>query len=192
MESPTIVSLQECTWVSCLVSRLCKKWSNGINQSLSGHKGCGLQVCVWAKSPQLCPTLCDPIVYSPPGSSVHGVLEARILDWVAMPSSSVSFRCRDWTHISMSPALADGFFTSHATWEALVWRYRPLLFLSGFLTCPRWQIFLRILHQVKFWFSWQKRDAFSSLVMESYINIWVSLFALAARKFKHTFTVKLL
>ena len=36
---------------------------------------------------QLCLTLCNPIDYSPPGSSVHGMLQARILEWVAMPSS---------------------------------------------------------------------------------------------------------
>ena len=36
---------------------------------------------------QLCLILCDPIDCSPPGSSVHGILQARILEWVAMPSS---------------------------------------------------------------------------------------------------------
>ena len=35
----------------------------------------------------LCLTLCDPMDYSPPGSSVHEILQARILEWVAMPSS---------------------------------------------------------------------------------------------------------
>ena len=40
---------------------------------------------VHAKSLQSCPTLCDPVDYSPPGSSVHGILQARILDWVALP-----------------------------------------------------------------------------------------------------------
>ena len=35
----------------------------------------------------MCSTLCDPMDYSPPGSSVHGFLQARILEWVAMPSS---------------------------------------------------------------------------------------------------------
>ena len=41
-------------------------------------------VCSVTKS---CPTLCDPMDYSLPGSSVHGILQARILEWVAMPSS---------------------------------------------------------------------------------------------------------
>ena len=40
-----------------------------------------------AKLIQSCPTLCDPMDYSPPGSSVHGIFQARILEWVAMSSS---------------------------------------------------------------------------------------------------------
>ena len=40
-----------------------------------------------AKSLQSCPTLCDPIDGSPPGSPVPGILQARTLEWVAMPSS---------------------------------------------------------------------------------------------------------
>ena len=49
---------------------------------------------------QSCPTLCDPMDCSPPGSSVHGILQARILEWVAMPSSRRSSQPRDWNHIS--------------------------------------------------------------------------------------------
>ena len=53
-------------------------------------------VCV-CKSMQLCPTLCDPMDRSPPGSSVHDILQARILMWVAMPSSKGSSQPKDWT-----------------------------------------------------------------------------------------------
>ena len=53
-----------------------------------------------AKSPQLRPTLCHPTDCSPPGSSVHRILQARILEWVAVPSSRGSFQPRDQTHIS--------------------------------------------------------------------------------------------
>ena len=42
---------------------------------------------VCAKLLQLCLTLCDPMDCSPPGSSVHGIFQARILEWVAIPSS---------------------------------------------------------------------------------------------------------
>ena len=53
-----------------------------------------------AQSLQSCLTLCDPIDYSPLGSSVHGLLQASILDWVAVPSSRGSSQFRDGTSIS--------------------------------------------------------------------------------------------
>ena len=58
--------------------------------------------CVCAKSLQWYPTLCDPIDCSPPGSSVHGILQARILEWVAMPSSRGSSQPRNRTQVSYS------------------------------------------------------------------------------------------
>ena len=53
-----------------------------------------------AKSLQSCPTLCNPVVCSSPGCSVHGILQARILQWVAMPSSRASSQHKDWIPIS--------------------------------------------------------------------------------------------
>ena len=55
---------------------------------------------VHAKLLQSCLILCDPMDYSPPGSSVHGILQARILEWVAMPSSRGSSQPRDKTRVS--------------------------------------------------------------------------------------------
>ena len=52
-------------------------------------------MCVHAKSLQSRLTPCDPMDCSPSGSSVHGVLRARILKWVAMPSSRGSFQSSD-------------------------------------------------------------------------------------------------
>ena len=49
---------------------------------------------------QSCPTLCDPMDCSPPGSSVHGILRARILEWVAISFSRGSSRPRDQTQVS--------------------------------------------------------------------------------------------
>ena len=46
---------------------------------------------------QSCPTLCDPMDCSPPGFSVHGFFQARILEWVAIPFSRRSSWPRDWT-----------------------------------------------------------------------------------------------
>ena len=45
-----------------------------------------------AKSLQSCPTLCDPIVGSPPGSSVHGIFQARVLEWGAIAFSDIKTR----------------------------------------------------------------------------------------------------
>ena len=56
--------------------------------------------CTRAKLLQSCLTLCDPMDHSPPGSSVHEILQARILEWVAMPSSRGSSWPRDWTWVS--------------------------------------------------------------------------------------------
>ena len=63
---------------------------------------------------QLCPTLCDPMDYKPPGSSVNAILQARILEWVAMPSYRGSLQPRDWTQVSN---IVGGFFTSWVTRE---------------------------------------------------------------------------
>ena len=49
---------------------------------------------------QLCPTLCIPMDCNPPGSSVHGILQARILEWIAIPFSKGSFPSRDQTQVS--------------------------------------------------------------------------------------------
>ena len=59
------------------------------------------------KSLQLCPTLCDPMDCSPPGSSAHGILQGRILERVAMLSSRRSSQPRERT---LSSALTGGFF----------------------------------------------------------------------------------
>ena len=76
-------------------------------------------MCVCAKSLQSCPTLCDPVNCSLPGSSVQGIFQARIPEWMAVPLSRGSSRPRDQTHISyVSPALAGRFFTTSAPWEA--------------------------------------------------------------------------
>ena len=67
---------------------------------------------------QLCLTLCDPMDCSSPGSSVHGILQARMLEWVAIPSSRGSSQPREWTWVSH---IAGGFFTIWATGRAPIW-----------------------------------------------------------------------
>ena len=73
--------------------------------------------CMCAKLLQLCLTFCDPKDSSLPGSSVHGILQARTLEWAAFPSPG------DLPHPGVqceSSTLAGGFFITSATWEALL------------------------------------------------------------------------
>ena len=76
-----------------------------------------VEACMHAKFLQSCSTLCDPMNCSSPGSSVHGIRQARILEWVAMPSSRGSSRPRDQTCISYVSCMASRFFTTSATWK---------------------------------------------------------------------------
>ena len=64
-------------------------------------------MCYAVLSRSIVPNPCDPMDCSQPGSSVHGILEARILKWITMPSSRVSVQSRDWAQVS---CIADGFF----------------------------------------------------------------------------------
>ena len=66
----------------------------------------------------LWPTLFNPLDCSLPCSSVHGILQARILEWVATSSSRGSPNPEVEPPSRTSPALAGGFFTTGATWEA--------------------------------------------------------------------------
>ena len=70
-----------------------------------------VRVCML--SLQSCPILCDPMNCSPPGSSVHGILQARILEWVAMSFSRGSSWTRDQTHVSWI-----ALFITSTSWEA--------------------------------------------------------------------------
>ena len=75
--------------------------------------------------------LCDPMDCSQPDSSVHGILQARILEWVAISFSRGSFWPRDWTHISYISCIGKRILYHCATWL--------LLERSGsFIIAPQW------------------------------------------------------
>ena len=74
-------------------------------------------VCVHACTcAQSCPTVCDPMSHSPPGSSVHGIDQGRILEGVAIFSSKWSSQPRDPARIPCVSCLAGRVFTTSATW----------------------------------------------------------------------------
>ena len=60
----------------------------------------GTLACLHAKSHKSCPTVCNPVDCSPSGSSVHGILQAGIVEWVAMPSSRGSSQPIGQTRVS--------------------------------------------------------------------------------------------
>ena len=83
-------------------------------------------VCMCVCVAQLYLALCDPMDCSPPGSFVHGILQARVLEWVGIPSSRRSSQLRDRTWVSY---IEGRFFTACASKEALNQLYiYPLFF----------------------------------------------------------------
>ena len=113
-------------------------------------------LCVLILLAQSCLTLCNPTDCSLPGSSIHGIFQARILEWVAVSFSMGSSQPRDWTQVSH---IAGWFFTVWTTSKApnfakrsqiqgilcwmdkgkhktakLVWRFKMLKYFSYFLS----------------------------------------------------------
>ena len=87
---------------------------------------CIAYVC--AKSLQPCPAVCDPMDCSPPGSSDNGILQARILEWVAMPSSRAPAWPRNLTHISSVFCIGWHvffFFTTSTIWKPTMLHCAP-------------------------------------------------------------------
>ena len=93
-----------------------------------------------AKSLQLCPTLCDPIDGSPPGSLVPEILQARILEWVAISFSSawkwkvkvkslsrVQFLATSWTAAYQAPPSMG--FSEQEYWSGVLFSIMPLIFI---------------------------------------------------------------
>ena len=138
-EQLTLSLSREHAWDELLLFQVCKwfhlntviqwftKWETGIQTIILG---CGkvensgewainwtneLYICVCVLFTKSYLTLCDPMNCSPPGSSVHGISKARILEWVAIRFSRGSFWPRYWTQVS---CIAGRFFTNWATREA--------------------------------------------------------------------------
>ena len=126
----------------------------GIINSIILHLNCILYVCwglvsvlsgipsgeqggeVWTRFSsvaQSCPTLLTPWTVAHQGPLSREILQARILEWVAMPFSRGSSQPRDWTQIS---CIADGFFTLWATREALTYGIVHVSMLFSQITPP--------------------------------------------------------
>ena len=82
--------------------------------------------CCWLVA-KLCLTSCDPMYYSPPGSSVHGIYQAIILEWAVTCFSRWSSWSSDWTHVS---CIGRWTLYHRATWQAYLMK---IFFLNFFL-----------------------------------------------------------
>ena len=121
------------SWHRQQPTRLCCPWdSPGKNTRVGCYY---LLQCMKVKSEsevaQSCPPLSDPMDYSPPGSPVHGIFLARILEWFAISFSRGYSWPRDQTP---SPALAGGFFTTELA--GLIASLLLLLLLKSLQSCP--------------------------------------------------------
>ena len=98
-----------------LIPRIYKAGSVGVQtEKIMPH--CVTAVCILRHS--VPPTLCNPMDCSPPGSSVHGILQARMLEWGAISYSKRSSQPRDRTHISRTGRqILYHWATSEALWQ---------------------------------------------------------------------------
>ena len=109
-------------WAMSFFHKLCPAPLPTVTQVQRGDSGAGLSLFISLghhnKVPRLgslsevtqsCPTLCDPTNCSPPGSSLHGIFQAKVLEWVAISFSRGSSRTKDGTCISCP---AGRFFTT--------------------------------------------------------------------------------
>ena len=137
-------AISESVVVRTKLGILCKNWwpvfiefamkLGGGLSLLPNLKSLCMNACVGAQSRL---TLCDPMNCSLPGSSVHEFLQARIPEWVALPSSRGSSGPRDWNCISYVSFMTGGFFTTRAaSWKAPNPSASPLYSLTGTFSCP--------------------------------------------------------
>ena len=121
--SISLISLQVLLWV--LQDGTWLKILPGISPLIQPQSKMTMEAKEKMLVAQLCLTLCHPMDCSPPGSSVHGILQARILEWVAISFSGGSSQSRDWTWVS---SIAGRFFT---IWATRKWLPNFIVLLTG-------------------------------------------------------------
>ena len=130
--------------------------------------------CVSLSVAQSRPTLCDPMHCSPPGSSVHGIFQARLLEWVTISFSRGSSRLRDQTRVSCT---AGRFFTIWATREALfffllIFLYAPTNSLRSFHTSCHQSPSVVFLVGYQWHFAWGSSFGWLSRTLQDVKHPW--------------------
>ena len=128
-----------------------------------------------AKLLQLYLTLCNPMDYSPPGSVVHGILQAGILEWVSIPPPGDLPNPGINSASLMSPALAGRFFSTSTMWEALWSECIYIIYLNSFLCAVMLYTWCTVIYLVlfnRYTYSW-----FTSLCSGNQYNIVKQLYS---------------
>ena len=113
--------------------------------------------CAWTVA-QSCWTLCGHMDCSPPGSSVHGIFQARILEWVAVPTSRGSSQPRDQTHIS---CIGRQILYHWTTWEALMYTCLGVCMLSCFSHVWLFTTLWTVAHQAPLFSGFSQQECWS-------------------------------
>ena len=108
------------TILTLLKHPLCAKYFKHLIILTLGQSRVCVCVCVYSII-QLCLTLCHPMDCSPPDSSVHGIFQERILEWVSISFSRGSTQPRDRTHVSCVSCTGRWILYHCMTWEAIPW-----------------------------------------------------------------------
>ena len=115
-------SFTSCKWQLVILVPLVHFYDSSLKVSIWGDRATSTERacpgCGWCCRlvTQSYPTLCDTKDCSPPGSSVRGIPQARILEWVAISFSRASSQLRDWTRVSMVTALRVDSLPLHHLW----------------------------------------------------------------------------
>ena len=104
---------------------------------------------------QSCPTLCDSMDCSSPGSSVHGILQVRILEWASIPFSRRSSQPRGWTCVSGVSCISRWILYHWATWKAQI--------IPGWLVKKKLMVFPQGANHVYKCISWSLKVKVKSL-----------------------------
>ena len=122
---------------------------------------------------QLCPTLCDPMDCSLPGSSVHGIFQAIVLEWVAISFARESSRPTDWTRFSR---IVDRCFTIWASMMLLISKcqIRALTLQCGALLSLRNLVYFNDKTNITCHRNWKLTEIYSLLLSLFILVLWVS------------------
>ena len=159
----------------CLIKHLCCTIAQVKSMDILRYLRPELSLVLKVKVAPLCPTLCDPIDYT-----VHGVLQARILEWVAFPFSRGSSQPRDPTQVSR---IAGRFFSSWTTGEVFGTKWWPVIICAGWdhISTHPSQVLLVVFAPWNLWWAWVISPSFVISLLHELYQHFVSVLPFSTR-----------